>query len=138
MDTVHFSLATPEKVLFESDVSMVVVPGTEGDIGVLPNHSLLLTTLRPGLVTIYDGKEVLVKIFVDGGFAEITPERCTALVTEGTPIENLDKTSLELEIHNLLENGDDTQTENERREVDRSLEMARIKLMALVSNQKVS
>lgn len=136
MSVVHFSLVTPEKVLFEKDVSMVVVPGTDGDIGVLPNHSPLLTTLRPGIVTVYEGKDVLVKIFVDGGFSEVTPERCTALVTEGTPIENLDKSSLELEIQNLLEDAQDSKTHEERQEANRSLEMARIKLMALVSGQK--
>jgi len=136
MSAVHFSLVTPEKVLFEKDVSMVVVPGTDGDIGVLPNHSPLLTTLRPGIVTVYEGKDVLIKIFVDGGFSEVTPERCTALVTEGTPIENLDKSSLELEIQNLLEDAKDSKTQEERQEANRSLEMARIKLMALVSGQK--
>ncbi|MEB3702646.1 ATP synthase F1 complex subunit epsilon [Candidatus Bealeia paramacronuclearis] len=135
MSTIHFSLVSPEKILFEKEVSMVVVPGIDGDIGVLPQHAPLLTTLRPGIVTVYEGDNVLVKIFVDGGFSEITPERCTALVTEGTPVETLDRSALELEIQNLLEDAQDSKTHEARQEADRSLEMARIKLMALVSQK---
>jgi len=136
MSTIHFSLVSPEKILFEKEVSMVVVPGIDGDIGVLPQHAPLLTTLRPGIVTVYEGNDILVKIFVDGGFSEITPERCTALVTEGTPVETLDRSALELEIQNLLEDAQDSKTHEARQDADRSLEMARIKLMALVSQPK--
>ncbi len=134
MTIIPFTLASPEKVLFEQEVSMVVLPALKGDIGVLPQHAPLLTLLRPGVVTIYEDSKVLLRIFVDGGFAEITPERCMALVTEGTPLDALDKASLELEIKNLLEDVADSKTPEERLEADRELEIARAKLMEVLTN----
>lgn len=136
MPTLPFTLVSPEKVLFDQDVSMVVIPGLKGDIGVLPNHAPLLTLLRPGVVSVYENEKVLVRVFVNGGFAEITPERCTALVMEGTPLEALDKATLEMEIKNLIEDMADSRTEEERRIADRDLEIARAKLMEVITQQK--
>lgn len=135
MATFPFSLVTPEKVLFDQETTMVVIPGLDGDIGVLPQHAPLLTLLRPGVIAIYEGEKVLLRIFVDGGFAEVTPERCTALVSEATPVESLDKASLELEIKNLLEDLEDSKSVDERREADRSLEVARAKLMEVITTK---
>ncbi|HUX78566.1 MAG TPA: ATP synthase F1 subunit epsilon [Alphaproteobacteria bacterium] len=136
MTTLPFTLVSPEKILFHQDVSMVVIPGLEGDIGVLPYHAPLLTLLRPGVVTIYDEEKILIRIFVDGGFSEVTPERCVALVTEGTPLEALDKAALEIEIKNLLEDVADSKTLEEREQADQNLEIARVKLMEVISHQK--
>lgn len=136
MSTISFSLVSPEKILLERDVSMVVIPGIDGDIGVLPNHAPLLTLLRPGLVSVYEGAKVLFRIFVNGGFAEITPDKCTALVTEGTPIESIDKDTLELEIKNLLEDITDSQTPEEKKAADQNLDIARSKLMEIISYTK--
>ncbi len=138
MATLPFTLVSPEKVLFDQEVSMVVIPGSEGDIGVLPHHAPLLTLLRPGVVTVYEEEKILVRIFVDGGFSEVTPERCVALVTEGTPLESIDRAALEIEIKNLLEDVADSKTPEERKEADQNLEIARVKLMEIISYQKGS
>lgn len=135
MATLPFTLVTPERVLFDQEVSMVVIPGIDGDIGILPHHAPLLTLLRPGVITVYEEAKILVRIFVDGGFSEVTPERCTALVTEGTPLEALDKASLEIEIKNLLEDSADSKTSEERKEADRSLEIAKAKLMEIITSK---
>lgn len=137
MANLHFSLVSPEKVLLEKDVSMVVLPASEGDIGILPNHAPLLTLLRPGVVTVYEESKVPLRIFVAGGFLEVTPEKCVALVTEGTPLEFLDPSSLEIEIKNLLEDLADSQTPEERKEADQHLEIARAKLMEVLTHQKL-
>ncbi|MBP9692211.1 MAG: ATP synthase F1 subunit epsilon [Alphaproteobacteria bacterium] len=137
MDSFHFSLVSPEKVLLEKDVTMVVLPGSEGDIGILPNHAPLLTLLRPGVVTVYEESKVQLRIFVDGGFLEVTPEKCVALVTEGTPLESLDPSSLELKIKNLLEDLADSQNPEERKQADQNLEIARAKLMEVLTHQKL-
>ena len=136
MSTLPFTLVSPEKVLFDQEVNMVVVPGLKGDIGVLPHHAPLLTLLRPGVVSVYENDKILVRIFVNGGFAEVTPERCTALVMEGTPLEALDKATLEMEIKNLIEDVADSRTDEERRVADRDLEIARAKLMEVITLQK--
>ncbi len=136
MEKFSFILVSPEKILYEKDVSMVVIPGEEGDIGVLPYHAPLLTLLRPGVVTVYEEGKIGVKIFVNGGFAQITPEKCTALVTEGTPLESISKETLELEIKNLLEDVADSQTVDERKQTGQQLDIARAKLMEIITNQK--
>lgn len=137
MTILRFSLVSPEKILFDQEVTMVVVPGLEGDIGVLPNHAPLLTLLRPGVVSIYEGAKVLVKLFVDGGFCEVTPEKCMALVTTGTPLDTLNKTALEMEIKNLLEDREDSRTPEEQSKTDQNLEIARAKLMEIIAYQKM-
>ena len=136
METFPFTLVTPEKILFEKEVSMVVIPGQKGDIGVLPNHAPLLTVLRPGVIRIYEGSEIVLRIFVDGGFSEVTPEKCTALVTEGTPLEALDRSTLEMEIQNLLEDIEESKTTEEKEQVGEDLDIARAKLMEILTHEK--
>ena len=136
MAALHFSLVSPEKILFDQSVNMVVIPGLKGDIGVLPNHAPLLTLLRPGVVTVYEEVKIHVRIFVNGGFSEVTPERCVALVTEGTLLEALDKTALEIEIKNLIEDLADSQTSEERKQADQNLEIAQAKLMEVLTYQR--
>ncbi|HTV44418.1 MAG TPA: ATP synthase F1 subunit epsilon [Stellaceae bacterium] len=94
-DRVQFELVTPERLLISEPVEMVVVPGSEGNFGVLPGHSLLMSTIRPGTIEIYEGRAVTRRIFVAGGFAEVTPERCTVLADEAMPPEALDRTAIE-------------------------------------------
>ena len=137
MTTLRFSLVSPEKVLFDQEVTMVVLPGFEGDIGVLPNHAPLLTLLRPGVVSIYEGTKVFIKLFIDGGFCEVTPEKCMALITTGTPLESLNKAALEIEIKNLIEDREDGITPEEQKKTDQNLEIARAKLMELIAYQKL-
>jgi len=135
MSTFAFTLVSPEKVILERDVSMVVLPGSDGNIGVLPHHAPMVTTLRPGVVTVYEGDEVLVKMFVDGGVSEITPERCTALVSKASPLETLDRSVLEIQIKNLLEDMKESETSQERKQASISLDITRSKLMELLVHQ---
>lgn len=75
-------IISPERLLLSREVDMVVVPGTEGDIGVLPGHSVLITSLRGGLVSLYDANQITDEFFVTGGFAEVTESRCSVLADE--------------------------------------------------------
>lgn len=97
-DRVQFELVTPERLLLSEAVEMVVVPGTEGNFGVLPGHSLLMSTIRPGTIEIYEGRTVTRRIFVAGGFAEVTPEGCTVLADEAVPPDALDRATIEAEL----------------------------------------
>lgn len=90
-ETVEFELVSPAKLLMSEAVEMVVVPGMDGDIGVLPGHSLLITTVRPGVIDVHEGGKVKESIFVEGGFCEVTPERCTVLAEEAVPVGKIDK-----------------------------------------------
>jgi F-type H+-transporting ATPase subunit epsilon len=92
---IGFEVVSPEKLLLSEDVEMVVVPGGEGNFGVLPGHALLISTVRPGVIEVYEGNRVSERIFVSGGFAEVTPERCTVLADEAVPLSSLDRAEIE-------------------------------------------
>ena len=89
-DTTMFELVSPERLLMSKDVSMVVVPGADGLFGVLPRHSPLLSTLLPGVIDVYEDGAITDQIFVAGGFAEVTEDRCTVLAEEATAVAELD------------------------------------------------
>jgi F-type H+-transporting ATPase subunit epsilon len=88
--TIALEIISPEKLLLTRDVDMVVIPGTEGDIGVLPGHSKLITGLRGGLVDIYEKGKISGRYFVSGGFAEVTESRCAVLADAIIPQAELD------------------------------------------------
>jgi F-type H+-transporting ATPase subunit epsilon len=89
--TLHLEVVSPEHLLLSAPVEMVVVPGTEGYFGVLPEHMLLISTLRPGVVDVYTGGAISERYFVTGGFAEVTGTSCTVLVDEALPLTSLTK-----------------------------------------------
>jgi F-type H+-transporting ATPase subunit epsilon len=97
-ERVHFELVTPERLLLSEMVEMVVVPGTEGNFGVLPGHAPLISTIRPGTIEIYEGQTVTRQLFVVGGIAEVTPERCTVLADEAVAPDTLDRNAIESEL----------------------------------------
>ena len=94
-EELSFELVSPEKLLLAEKVDMVVVPGAEGDFGVLIGHASLISSLRPGVIDTYNGGEIADRIFVAGGFAEVTGERCTVLAEEAIPIKEIDAVNAE-------------------------------------------
>ena len=91
-DTLHFELVSPEKLLRSGEVFMVVVPGTEGDFGVLPGHAPLVSTIRPGAIEVFATSmaDVPERIFIDGGFAEVGPDGLTILAEGALPVAEID------------------------------------------------
>jgi F-type H+-transporting ATPase subunit epsilon len=98
-DTFTFELVSPEKLLVSKPAVMVTVPGSEGEYGVLPMHAAMITTLKPGVIQIYEEDTTTPneRIFVAGGFAEVTSSRFTVLATEATPVANLNRPALQEE-----------------------------------------
>ena len=100
--TISFDLVSPEQLVFNDKAGMIIVPGKEGDIGVLPGHSKFLSSLRSGRVMVYgEDKQLLKSFFLSGGFVEINPEKCIILAEEVLEISNLDKTTIEKQIQEL-------------------------------------
>ena len=100
--TISFDLVSPEQLVFNDKAGMIIVPATEGDIGVLPGHSKFLSSLRPGRVMVYgEDKHLLQSFFVSGGFVEINPEKCIVLAEEVEEISALDKDTIEQQIRDL-------------------------------------
>jgi len=70
---------------------MVVIPASEGELGVLPGHAPMIVLLRGGVIRLYEGTQVTERLFVAGGFAEITPESCTILANEAIPVAEVSR-----------------------------------------------
>ena len=119
-NTVEFELVSPERLVKSQPVEMVVVPGAEGDLGILPGHSPLIAEVRPGVIDIREHGEISEQIFVSGGFCEVSPERCTVLAEEAIPIIEIDKAVAEQRLR-LAKEADD---KNEQRIADAMLAAA--------------
>jgi F-type H+-transporting ATPase subunit epsilon len=122
-DKVEFELVSPERLLLSEQVDMVVVPGAEGDFGVLPRHAPLISTLRPGIIRVFEGREVKQRIFVAGGFAEVTPERCTVLAEEAVPVGEIDAAKVDQELKNLGEDLADAKTDEDKAAIARRIKV---------------
>lgn len=88
-ETFAFELVSPSKLLVSEQVSMVTVPGAEGDFGALPGHAPLLSTVRPGVIEVTVDGVVTRKVYVAGGFAEVTADRVTVLAEEAIPVADI-------------------------------------------------
>ena len=90
MSKLHFNLVSPEREIMSADVDMVEAPGVEGLFGVLPNHAPFMTVLSPGVVKVKNGADET-RVFVRGGFAEVTPVGLTILAEEAIPVADLSR-----------------------------------------------
>ena len=100
--TISFDLVSPEQLVFNDKAGMIIVPGKEGDIGVLPGHSKFLSSLRSGRLMVYgEGKQLLKSFFVTGGFVEINPEKCIVLVEEVFEMNSLNKSEMEKQVQEM-------------------------------------
>jgi F-type H+-transporting ATPase subunit epsilon len=130
-DQVQFELVSPERLLVSEAVDMIVAPGSEGDFGVLPGHAPFLSKLRPGIIAIYTGNTVSERIFVAGGFAEVTPERCTILAEEAVPLGKLDRGAVDQQLRAAREEAQIAKTDEERAAAEARVEVAEAKIAAL-------
>ena len=127
MATISFDLVSPENLIFNDEVGMIIVPGKDGDFGVLPGHSKVMSSLRPGRVMVYgEGKNLLKSFFVSGGFAEVNPEKCIVLAESVDEVNALDKSYIEKEIQELSGQENDMAIEQ--------LGIAKAKIEAIDSN----
>ncbi len=128
---VDFELVSPERLLASKAVDMVVVPGGDGDFGVLPGHSPLLSTVRAGVILVYDGREVSDRIFVAGGFAEVTRERCTVLAEVAMPVSEIDTGRTEQDLRDARDDVASATNDHERDNANRRADVAQAKLDAV-------
>ena len=127
MAKISFDLVSPENLIFNDEVGMIIVPGKDGDIGVLPGHSKLLSSLRPGRVMVYgEDKNLLKSFFVSGGFVEVNPKKCIVLAEGVDEMNTLDKNNIEKEMQDL--EGQDSEHSKQQ------LSIVRAKIAALNSS----
>jgi F-type H+-transporting ATPase subunit epsilon len=130
MAQLHFEFVSPERVLFSGDVDQVDLPGAEGDMGILAGHAPLVTVLRPGIVTIFNGNEK-VPVVVVGGFAEVSQAGLTVLADRAAPREDFDTATLATEIKNTEEDVGDVTDQAQRDKLTRRLEQLKALQAAL-------
>lgn len=111
---------------------MVTIPGEEGHFGVLPGHSALVATIRPGVVEVHgaDGGDVR-RIFIAGGFADVTSTSCTILAEEAVNVSDLSLESLEKALGRLKEDMSLTKDDIERSRVTRKINLVQAKIAAV-------
>lgn len=98
MTTLHFELVAPERIVFSGDVEAVMLPGTEGEMTVLPGHAPTMTALKAGFVVVTDHVDEGRRVFVRGGFAEVTASGVVVLAERATAFEDLTPEKLDQEI----------------------------------------
>ncbi len=100
-DNIQLEFVTPEEIVASKPVEMVVIPGVEGDIGVLAGHSQIIVRLRPGMVCVFSNGQIQERVFVEGGIAEINAEQCVLLIERAITEQMLDKDKLMAELSDL-------------------------------------
>ena len=132
-DTLTFELVSPERLLVSEQAEMVVLPGVEGDFGVLPLHAPFTSMLRPGTITTYEGTNVDKRIFVGGGFAEVNEKSCTVLAEDAVPLSEIDRGEAERALRDAREDLADAKepSETELAKLERQITVAEARLEAL-------
>lgn len=130
MALLHFEFISPEAVLFSGDVDQVDLPGSEGDMGILPGHAPLVTTLRPGIVTIFQGGQ-REPVVVVGGFAEMSPAGLTVLADKAVACGDFDVAHLADEIKDAEEDVADCKDDAKRDRLARHLDQLKALQAAL-------
>lgn len=135
MAKVDFRLVMPERELLAVDADMVVVPGSEGDFGVLPGHAPLISTVRPGVLEVFQGGKAEARFLVVGGFAEVTGTRCTVLAEEAMALADVSADQLaereKTAERDLAEAGDDAARARGERGLSIARELRRAQAYAL-------
>lgn len=115
MPTFPFELVSPERLVFTGDVEAVVVPGTEGEFTVLKDHAPLITVLKPGVIEIEESAAKKSKLFVRGGFADVSAHGLTILAEQAIPLAELDAARIDADLKDAEEDVADAQSDEKRR-----------------------
>lgn len=127
----NFELVSPEKLLLSQEAEMIVVPGAEGDIGILAGHAPVISSVRPGTISVFDGNAVTARLFVGGGLLEVTAERCTVLAEEAMSTDEIDRAAVEKDLADLRDDLSGAADETARSGLEARIAVAEAKLDAL-------
>ncbi len=135
-EMLKFELVSPTRLVKSELVEMVVVPCTEGDIGVLAGHSPLIAMVRPGVIDIHEGGRVTESIFVAGGFAEVGPEGCTVLAEEAVAVADIQRAAVDARKAKATEALAGASTDKERQAAEADVRVADAMLDAIERKTK--
>jgi F-type H+-transporting ATPase subunit epsilon len=103
LGSLKLSIISPENILFSENVDMVVIPGSEGDFGVMPGHAAFIANIRPGIISIYNGENIFKKIFIYSGIAEVSDNICSILAEYAIDVEEINREQLVKDIEQLTD-----------------------------------
>lgn len=115
-EMVTMDLVSPEKLLLSDTYEMVVVPGAEGDFAVMAGHTPITSSLRPGVIAIYEGDNEKDRIFVNGGFVQVADDKITVLAEEAIHVADLNRSDLEQRVRDAGEDVEDAKDDEIRRD----------------------
>ena len=130
-DMVALELVSPENLILSKEIEMAILPAEEGDLGVQPGHAPMISTVKPGTISVFKGTTVEERIFVSGGFLEITEERCTVLAEEAISIADIDVSVVKQQISDLTDDVKIAKSDSERERAEVALSIAVAKLQAV-------
>jgi len=107
-DTTNLEIVTPSMVLVSEPVEMVVVPGADGQIGALPRHSKVMSTLDRGIVNIYNDSKISSRVMIDGGIVEINENSVVILAERAEKLDKVNKQILEEKLLDMKAQQNDT------------------------------
>ncbi len=122
MAGLHFELVSPARLLFSGSVASVTIPGTEGEMGIFPGHAPVLSTLKPGVVTVHKDGGATDRIFVKGGMVEVNPQGLTLLAEVAIPMAELSREALAQQIRNAEEDLADAKPGEAQRKATETVE----------------
>ncbi len=122
--TIEFELVSPHRLLKSEPVEMVVVPGGEGDMGILPGHAPLIGTVRAGEIVIFENGKPSERIFVAGGFVDVSPERCTVLAEEAAPVADITRADADERLAKAKQALADAESDSDKAVAQRRLRIA--------------
>lgn len=113
-DKISFDLVSPERLLLSAEAEMVTIPGSEGDMGVMAGHMPLITTLRPGTISVAGGAQADQRFVVLGGFAEVNQTKLTVLAEEAIPAADFTAALLESRLAQAAEDLNQAKSDAEK------------------------
>jgi len=120
-ESFQFELVSPERLLVSEQVESVVIPGAEGEMTVMANHAPVMTTIKPGVVTLKAASGQEERYVVFGGFADILPTGCTLLAESAVSVKDIDRADIARRIQEAREDLSDAKDEGTRTKAEQFL-----------------
>ena len=130
--TFNFELVSPERILVSEPAWQVVIPGEEGYFGVRAGHMSLIAAIRPGVVEVYKSEGAAPeKIFIAGGFADVTAANCSVLAEQAVNVNDIDAAAVQQDINNLNDDLKIASDAADKAVIHKKLQIATLKLQAV-------
>ncbi|MBO6540070.1 MAG: F0F1 ATP synthase subunit epsilon [Rhizobiaceae bacterium] len=113
-ESFKFELVSPERLLISEEVEQVIIPGAEGEMTVMASHAPVMTTIKPGVVTVKPASGSEQRYVVFGGFADVVPQGCTLLAESAVPVGEFDRAELEKRIEAARRDAESTENDEAR------------------------